>query len=425
MSDKELQGVVSDIAFGGYGVIKHEGMVVFVPYTMMNEKISFIITQQKKRFAYGKLLQILSPHPERVIPRCPYFTKCGGCQLQHMDYGSQISHKKDFAKTLLKKIGNIDCDEIDIVGSQNQYGYRRHIKLHLFVSNGQYQMGYYQTDNKTLIAIDQCPIFSDQSLITCAKEIVQKIKPINTDQKASLLIIQGLNGPYFVFYFEKEVPENCSNIFKDYQKICSILLRSKNIELSFGDTNGKLLCCDESYNFSLKGFVQNNAEQSQNIYKEIVAKCLMMQVKQVLDLYCGIGITSIMLAKENIKTWGIEENIDAISCAKENAKIHKVNCTFIAGDAAKASIKLIKTIKFDGVLVNPPRCGLSDEMVQSLIKMLPSVLIYVSCHPATMARDQKILKEAGYRIQKMSVYDMFPQTSHLEVMITLKRSNPV
>ncbi|MEI6806304.1 MAG: class I SAM-dependent RNA methyltransferase [Myxococcaceae bacterium] len=325
--------IVSNIAFGGDGVIRHEGKVVFVPFVLPGEQIEFEITQSKKSHAFGRLIRVLNSHPDRVTPKCEYYGRCGGCQLQHASYNLQLKIKQQFVEDALIRIGKLENIQVSpIIGTKHQWVYRRRINLH---QRGD-KKGFIGVDGHTLVEITHCEIFSGNSL----------------------------------------------------------------------DLDPDI-------------FVQTHPEQSERLYQDLLQKIQILGTPKILDLYCGMGILTARLADLGCQITGIELNPKAINWAKKN---HTQAVNWVTADVAKVTPQYLKKDKPEVVLVNPPRTGLHPEVIEALVKYKPKHIFYTSCMPATLARDLKILTQAGYAIKQCQPYDLFPQTTHVETVVCLSQT---
>lgn len=372
---EKVSGVVEKLALGGKGIIRTDGFVLFVPFTLPQEEVEVEVTSLKKNYGEAKLLQVLKPSAERVQPHCPYFGTCGGCQLQHMSYPAQLAHKRQIIQEAFAKIGKIDIPPVEIVAAPKPYGYRERITLHI---QG-LEVGYRGCDPSQFIPISMCPIFLDQS-----SPIFDKIKSmLSKDMEGRVEVLKTPNDFLLRFDF-KNKPEE---------------LVEKEIEgLRIQYTTGM--------------FIQNYFEQSVKLYQEIVGK---ITTSPCLDLYSGIGITSLLLAKQGIETTGVEYNKEAVRAARSNQKLNQIKqATFIVSDVLEALKGKLKNKQFESIVVNPPREGLTKEIISHL--RAPE-LIYISCHPATLARDSQELLAQGYRIKSVRAFDMFPQTAHVETLV--------
>lgn len=348
-----IEANVERLGFGAMGVLRHKGFVIFVPFALKDETIVLQIEKVYKNYAIGKLIKILKPSLHRVEPKCLVFGVCGGCQLQHLSYPEQLKHKEEVVNDAIKKIAKIDAPHIPIKGSFQNWAYRRHITL----KRQGPKTGFIGIDNKTFVEVDNCPIFDDKKF---------DIKP------------------------------NQTKLFKSNSHEHELL------GLTFFS--------------SPTAFLQNNKEQSEAIYLDVVSKVLLLNPTKVLDLYSGIGITSLLIAKNAIDCLGIELNKEAVELAKKNAQYNNIkNAKFIAAPVEKV---IHSQMHFDVLIVNPPRTGLDKSVIEGIKKIKPTHIFYISCMPQTLARDVNLL---GYEIIEGMAYDMFPQTAHVETLLHLKR----
>lgn len=325
---------IEKIVHGGDGLARHEGLVVFVPFTLEGEIVDVEIVSRHKNFVRARLVTIIEASPHRVPPPCPYFGHCGGCQLQHMSYEEQLRIKEKQLKELFEPL-------LPIHSAPKTYGYRKRIKLRH--ENG--QVGYTAIDNHSFVPIDRCLIYSDKLL--------------------------------------KDIPP-----YKD---------------------EGPFIIDGLTFAMSPNAFCQNFPEQSLNLYHYI--KSLFFVTDTITDLYCGVGITTLLAAPFARHVYGIELSKEAIRLAIQNGSSFK-NVSFFAQKAEEASIK------GQLVLLNPPRTGLSPEVIAKLNRSDAQTLIYTSCNPATLARD---LKRLNFSLISCKPFDMFPQTAHVEIVALLQK----
>lgn len=348
-----MEARVEKLVFGGKGLIRHEGWVIFIPGVLPGELVQFEITEKKKSYLEAKLLAVLEPSPDRVNPPCPYFGRCGGCQLQHIAYSEQLRLKKEWLIDALQKIGKIKIDfPVNAIPAKKEWEYRQKVTLH-----GP-QKGFYALDNSTIIPIDRCLIFSKNGFDNTRK----------IEAKNKTIVLKELQD-------EKEV---------------------LGLTIYFSPTV----------------FMQNDPEQALQIYQDVLNE---LSSGPVLDLYCGVGILSLLAAQKGHEVLGIELDKEAIECAQKSAKKNGLqNARFKAMPCEALSAKDAQ--KFTQWIVNPPRTGVSTEVLRIISKHKPKRLLYISCMPATLARDAKFLYEHGYKLQKATCYDMFAQTTHLETL---------
>jgi len=426
MNESIQTGQIVGLTSNGQGIVRQAGLVTFIPYTAEGDTVEYGLIQHKKNFAIGRLLNILEPSPTRTIPLCQYFGTCGGCQLQHINYETQVAHKHKWIEDAFKKIGKFENISIPSVRPANlQWSYRRHINLVLRKNGEVYQAGYIKTDNKTLIAIENCSIFKDKSdpIIKSIQEISCQLKS-NDPYDGKVTILKHFNRYIAHFHF-REMPVNAFEIFseclKTYPLLNGLLATSRKKSFQFGVLETTCEIDGLIFDFTPKTFIQNHPEQGLNIYAAIEKIAEQNKAEKVLDLYCGIGISTLLLARKGCRVKGVELNPQSIEQAKKNAiKNHLELAQFVIADVEQVLAQLLTNDQPDFIIVNPPREGLSPKVVQ-IIKSKPAkTLIYISCMPSTLARDLKLLCEDGYQIAEVQCFDMFPQTVHVETLVVLK-----
>lgn len=424
-----ITGDVIGLAFGGYGIIRHQGFVVFVPFTLPGETVTCRIVSKKKSFANAELVQILNKSPQRVVPKCPYFGTCGGCQLQHVDDEAQLGFKRQCVEDAFKRIGHLPITAIpSVVPASEKWAYRRHVTLSLVPNDqGGFAAGYVALNNQTVINIQQCPIFvkSEETIIQNIQSLVCRME-CASENGGRVAILKHMNGKFILHFSFDRLPKNveiiCQNGLKEFNNIIGISIAAKKKKLHLGITHSSCLIDGLNVKFSPTVFMQVHPEQSANIYRYICALSSQLQSGKVLDLYCGIGITSLMLAKQGNAVIGIEGNPESIEMAKQNAQNNGFpNVKFICADVKKVIDDQLRSLSPDLVLINPPRTGMDPDVTKILLNRRPKAIIYTSCMPATLARDlQQLGKE--YRNDCCQAFDMFPQTTHVETVVLLKRT---
>jgi 23S rRNA (uracil1939-C5)-methyltransferase len=431
-SDDLLTGEITGMAFGGSGILKMDGFVVFVPFTVPGDRIVCRIIQRKKNFAFGELVELLQPGPERIQPLCPYFGTCGGCQLQQMTYTGQLEHKRQVVEDALKRMGRLNIQTIPrVVPSEAQWAYRRHITLSLRPNHeGTLTAGYIALDQHSLLSIQQCPIFAapENPIISKIQRLVHTIKTQRPNE-GRVIILKHPNGQNFIlsFHFQSlppQAPKQIEDFLSRDPSITGIAISAPGYFKGWGNTLSRWDIEGLTIEFHPGAFIQNHPEQSLNIYKAIVEMAKGIQDTHVLDLYCGIGITSLMLARLGKKVLGVESNPEAIRQANANARLNAVTgVEFMVGDVKKVLPQIIKDRPAELIIINPPREGMEKKVVQILLENPAQELIYISCMPSTLARDLKELCEKKYRLDYCQAYDMFPQTGHVETLVRLCRNH--
>lgn len=448
MKDK-VQGEIVSQAFGGQGILRYEGLVIFVPFTAVGDRVTCQIIQSKKTFAKAKLLSIDEPSQVRITPRCPYFGVCGGCQLQHLTYQTQLDHKLQCVKDAFQRIGHFNLHEmipITIEPATQQWAYRRYIELTLQPKGDTFICGYVGVDQYSIISVEQCPIFCSEAdpILKEVQEFISQLSSSGVGEGRIAIFKQKDSnnslGYHIIFHF-KYPPNGIEALahksLSRWNHWLSLTVSTTKKTFSINNLNKNSKACLPTLNinglqihYSLNAFLQNHPEQSLKIYLEICRYATLYNCNRVLDLYCGIGILSLMLIKEGIlRVIGIENNNEAVKTAKHNAMSNGISseqALFIASDAEIYSSienlnnKDLLLLNPELVIVNPPRTGLNEKVILGLKKNLPQHIIYVSCMPTTLARDLSLLLGL-YEITLCRSYDMFPQTAHVEVLVALKR----
>lgn len=365
---------IHDLAFGGEGVGRLDEFVVFVPFTITGETVQAEVIEVKKSFARAKLLQVITSVAERVTPECRYYTQCGGCQYQHIDYAAQLRFKHKQISDLFERVGKISPERVaPVIGCPQPYEYRNRIMIRS-QWNGpakKLEIGFIRADNNWVQDIEECKIAEP---------------PLNEQIKQVRANPPPRGGLKFVLRVQPEgwvVPKD-----------------------SFFQNNFFLL---PQLVDTVKGFLKSSG------------------AKQLIDLYCGVGFFGIEAASAVEKFVGVEYDAMAIKAARENVASRKINNgEFIAAKSEEALPDLLKKFPADStsVILDPPRKGCWPSLLELLRTTRPAQVIYVSCHPATMARDLNILCGDGvFELARVQPLDMFPQTQHVECVADLRRRN--
>jgi len=372
-SGSKIETQIEDIAFGGEGVGRYNDFVVFVPFTIPGEKVLVEIAEVKKNFARAILLKILEPSPHRVEPLCKYFGDCGGCQYQHIAYPYQLQVKRKQIVDLLERIGGFTAPQVDEVSAcPRPYQYRNKIMVRSQWDKLQKKLviGFLRYDNRLVSDIQECKIAEPT-----INEQLKKVRE-NPPPRGGLKVMLRVLPP------DWEVP--------------------------------------------FDSFFQNNF-YALPILVEKAAECIKeSNAKYLIDAYCGIGFFGISLANFVEKVIGFDIDLQAIKAAKKNAELKGLrNCEFYPGKTEDLLPNLSKNLENTALLMDPPRTGVPAESLKFLRQNRPKQIIYVSCHPATFARDLKILCEGGaFELKRVSPVDMFPQTKHVESVADLRSAAP-
>lgn len=422
-----LRGRIENIAFGGDGILRsEEGIVVFVPFTAPGDLVTIELLKKKKSHAFGKVLQIETPSSLRVAPHCSLFGSCGGCQLQHLPYETQLVLKKRFVEEALARIGKISIPALSIVPSPSPWTYRRHIRLNLRPLKNGFEAGYIGHDGVSFLPCVCCPIFNfpEDPFLGKLQSLLKTLSNEGITQ-GSLRVFKMPNQSYLLaFSFSPTLPKNRENwiheALSEGSALCGIMMRAPQLKEAYGDTRTLIEMDGLQLHYSAYGFLQSHPEQSAALYRTISAQTT--SSRKILDLYCGMGVSSIVLARKGHNVVGVESHGESILLAKKNASLNRISTArFLQGKAEELAPLLLRQFNPDTVLVNPPRTGLFPSLAQSLGKSSIPTLLYLSCMPSTLARDLKAFAEYGYQIQYIQAFDMFPQTTHVEVLVKMAR----
>lgn len=427
-----IRGRVEKIAFGGMGIVRHNGFVLFVPFVAPGDVALFRITKKKKSYAYAELVELEEESLLRKTPRCPWYGKCGGCNMQHIDYGAQLEIKRDCLKEIFRRLDSslISCFP-PIFPAERNWGYRRHVRFHLRFSKGSFRMGFIGADKTSLIELGYCLIFerSDNGLLNRIRKVISKFTVHGEDTASMAALKNGKKPDAYIlhFAFHRKIPQNFRFVIEEAMKESSfftgVLASCHNREVVIGDPHGAFqLPGGIVASSSPLAFLQNHPEQSVRIYEDALETILGAQEKKALDLYCGISCLGLMLANKGLEVYGVESNSHAVAMARKNAEYNAIeNIRFVCSDVEKALPELMGGFSSECIVVNPSRAGLSRTVINTLSHYSPKRILYISCMPPTLARDLLFLTSKGYRISQLQSYDMFPQTSHIETFAHLLR----
>ncbi|MCB2286386.1 23S rRNA (uracil(1939)-C(5))-methyltransferase RlmD [Clostridium algidicarnis] len=453
MIEKNKEYIVDIVSAGyeGEGIAKIDSFPIFIPGAIEGEKTKIKIIKLNKNYAFGKLIDIITPSKDRVEPLCEIYSKCGGCNLQHMSYESQLEFKTKRVKDCIERIGKIkDATIHNTIGSASPYRYRNKVQLPVGGEKGDVKIGFYAQRSHNIIDMKKC-IIQDESgdkAVDITRQWMNKygIEPYNEiESKASnlkgvvrhIMVRKGFKTNEVMVVLvttTKEVPykeefiklirDNIDGVKSIIQninpKLTNVVLGEENIVL-FGEDHISDYIDQFKFKISPLSFFQVNPIQTEILYKKALEYADLKGDEIVFDAYCGTGTISLFLSQKAKKVYGVEIVKEAIENAKENAKLNGINNTeFIVGQSETVIPELIeKGIKAEVVVVDPPRKGCAKELLEAIAHMSPKRIVYVSCDPSTLARDLAILEEMGYKAKEVQPVDMFSETSHVESIILM------
>jgi 23S rRNA (uracil1939-C5)-methyltransferase len=389
---------IENVAFGGAGVGRAEGMAVFVPFTAPDEEVKVEITEVRKRFAIGRAKEILSPSADRISPLCRYFGRCGGCQMQHMTYERQLKIKEGHVREVFVRLGKFPSPPVlGIIPSPRSFHYRNKAEYHIGVGkNGMPEIGFMRDSEISLVDVERCEIVEES--------LNRSYGAFREAVLSGRMIPRGVRQTIWSAS-EGEVP---LNIWDDFQETPFIVRRVKDMSLTV----------------PYEGFFQANSFLLDGLVDKVLEYCALEGIETVVDAYCGVGLFSLFLSHHASSITGMEIDGNAVRCAENNLKQAGIPQTvFYEGDVAfllqERFVK--KRMRADVIVLDPPRTGCSRAVLDAVRKAGMNKLVYVSCNPSTQARDIRYLVDRGFALRCLQPLDMFPQTAHIEVIAFLER----
>ena len=413
--DEIYETVITSLENEGCGVSKINGIVVFIPKALVGEKVRIRITEIKKNFARGKIVEILEKSNNRIKSKCPYYDECGGCNLRHQTDTENLKFKKEKIENALKRIGKIDVKVEDVIPSFKNDNYRN--KLSLKVEDD--KIGFYGEGTYQLIDIDYC-LLAHEEINKALKVIRTYIKEFkNKIKNVTIKYGNAMNELLIDIYSLSEEDVNIVNyLTSNIDNLETVIFNDKVL---LGTGYIKEISNGLMFNCSSKSFFQVNGMQAEKMYDTAIKLAKLKKDDVVLDLYCGTGTIGMILSGHVKKVIGVEIVEDAIKDARQNLIVNGIsNVDFICGDATKVISKIKE--KIDVIFVDPPRSGIDRKAIAIIKKIMPRKMVYISCNPVTMARDLSYLNDL-YDINNVVPFDMFPNTAHVECVSVLHRKS--
>lgn len=422
---------VVDVGVNGEGIGRVNNFTFFVEGALPGDFIRFSITKLKKSFGFGKLITILKPSENRIEPRCRITELCGGCTLQSLSYETQLDLKTQSVKNNLVHIGNFGNININrIIGMENPFNYRNKARYAVSGSVENHIIGFRKAKTHDVADASDCCIQPD-AYNKIMKLISEYISHNLTDTRLirDISIKSGFFTDEIMVYIrlsadslpnEDKLIERLS-VISEIKSI--VLLTGKNIQRTVSGRNFIVdHIKDMTFEISPDSFFQVNPVQTRILYEKIIDFSNLSKNETALDAFCGIGSITLFLARESRMAFGVEIVEDAIRDAKRNAEINNIsNVKFYCGDVDDVIPKISEIYKIDLMTLDPPRKGCSEKLLKAVINAAPSRIVYVSCNPATLARDLKILcHDSAFEVKCVQPIDMFPWTNHVETIVLLQ-----
>lgn len=428
---KQWQLTIENYNSEGQGVARWENQVIFVPGALKGETVWAELSSRKKNYCLAKLTAIQKASPHRVSPPCPYFARCGGCQLQHMAYEEQLAFKTQKVAASLRRLGNLkEFTVCNCLPSVSVWKYRERANFHVQEENGILKAGFYQKKSRQLVPIDEC-LLLPENFIAITQKVMADLNYYGIKGMTELWLRQGnVERTVMLILHSAYKKVDLTPCFADWVQafpfLQSIVIINKDgqeeVLYGCGSIQQNLLQC--SFSFYPQSFAQVNAQQTEVLY-DCVQKMTPAISGQLLDVYCGVGTIGQIVAKEQTKVSliGIEENEASIQAAQENAVANQIKAQYFAGAAEQLLPRLMAENKLSPhcIILDPPRTGCKREALDCILQLNAPSIIYVSCQPATLARDLAIITAAGYQIKKVQPIDMFPQTEHVETVVLMSK----
>jgi 23S rRNA (uracil1939-C5)-methyltransferase len=437
--------VVTGYSSEGYGVCRICSRAVFVPGVLMGEEVRVHIVKVTSSAVFGKAEEIVSPSPERQSVPCPVHGKCGGCTLLHMSYEEELRFKLARVNDVIARVGGLEFTVPEIVGAPSREGYRN--KTIYNVAAGPVS-GFFRQRSHDVIPVERCHIQPECSDRACAavREWMAQFGVSAYDEKAHTGCVRHVFARYAFATGEMQVTlvvcdkPNKKALEALPERVLGACPELKSLVLCRNTTRGNTVLngtlttlwgkdtitdrlCGLEFELSPFSFYQINPVQAEKLYNRALEYAAPEGLGTVLDLYCGAGTISLCLARGAQRVIGAEIVADAVADARRNAERNGIkNAEFICADAGMAAQELARRgIRPDAIVVDPPRKGLSAEVIDAAVSMQPERIVYVSCDPATLARDMKIFAQKGYTPQKATAFDLFPATRHVETVVLLSK----
>ncbi|WP_206458340.1 23S rRNA (uracil(1939)-C(5))-methyltransferase RlmD [Anaerovorax sp. IOR16] len=462
---------IIDMGMEGEGIGKVDGMAVFVEGAIVGDLAEVEITQVKKSFARGKVLSLIQKSEHRILPQCSYAEECGGCTFQSMDYEGQLSLKQKWVSDRLQRIGGVtDVEVKPTLGMNEPYRYRnkaqfpiqagRLVKNHegKLRNNKPCSIGFYKPKTHDVVHCEHCMIQAEpaEALAAAVKKYVEEQTVSVYDPKNGMGLLRHLivKSAFATGEVMAILVVNGSHLKKE-ERLIELMDEAINalplnesgeprwylesVVLNINKNKGSQILGKECvtlagkptitdqvgdlvFEISPKSFYQVNPVQMKVLYDKVVEFAALTGEETVLDLYCGVGTIGLYCASKAKRIIGIESEKAAVIDANRNAVINGiVNAEYICGKSEEVLPKRLKDVKADVVILDPPRVGCHAELLEAVLKVDPKRIVYVSCDPATLARDIKVLGEGGYSVKEVQPVDMFPSTGHVETIIMMTK----
>ena len=442
-----LEFSINGLTAAGQGVGRVDGYAVFVDGALPGEMVRAHVIKAGSSYGVAKLISVLQKNPSRIEPPCPAFSKCGGCTLQHLDYSAQLITKADQVRDALVRLGGFTdiCVE-PVMKMKNPWRYRNKGSFPVAMGPESVEIGFFASHSHRLVPLEDCPI-QDERVMEAALAIrdwarEHDIMPYNEETHTGILrhamarsssdevmavVVTTGELPHkdaLVDCLRARVPGLTGLVHNKNPEASNVIL-GESYETIWGSGRLNVVICGIQFAVSAASFLQVNSLQTEALYSKALELLDLQGHETIADVYCGIGTISLLLAQKAKRVIGIENVPDAVEDAKRNAIANGIsNVEFICASAEQALPELISNgLKPDVIVLDPPRKGCDHDAILAIIESEAKQLLYISCDPATLARDCRLLAQGGFQILCAQPVDMFPHTAHVETIVLLQREN--
>ena len=446
----KVELAVEGLGHSGEGVARLQGFTVFVPFALPGERVTAAIEEVKKNYARARLKAIVEASPDRVDPLCPVFWRCGGCQLQHMAYHAQLAAKRQRVIDALARIGGLSGVPVrETIGMADPWHYRNKAQLPVGMAGGRLAGGFFAPGTHDIVPIDACliqraennaavkaalaaaveaeiPAYDEQTGKGVLRHILCRVGTASGEVMVLLVTATAElpEGRRIVRHLREKIP-NLASVQQNINPARTNVILGSRTRLLWGRETITERVCGLEFDVSAASFFQINTVQAEVLYGIVQEYAGLTGTETLADVYCGTGTIALCLAPRAKEVIGIEEAEAAVRDARQNARRNGIaNASFLAGDAAEVLPRLVEDgLRPDVVVLDPPRAGCARQVLDALAKVAPRRIVYVSCDPASLARDLAILSAAGFSVREAQPVDMFPQTSHVECVALIERKS--
>jgi len=418
-----LQIEIESLAFGGAGIAKEDGKVFFVRDGLPKDVLEIKIIKDKGSYAEAVISKIVEPSPDRIKPYCPVFNLCGGCQLQNLSYPAQLREKEHIITETLGRLGGLhDVTVEPIVPSPKEFGFRNKVTLSAWFYKGKWNIGYNQKGTNRKVPIESCPISTDivDKVIARISNVLASIGDPHFPLDKIHISSNGIRPQITLVPIHSRKGDTLKTLHRHLKRH----EETQNVSIAgIGEIGFEFSILGNKFMTTPSAFTQVNSDINELMIKTVLEWAELNESTTVLDLYSGIGNFSIPMARLAKEVLGVEISKNSVKLAKHNAGLNSVENLVFQNASSEDAVQILndEEEKFDLVVLDPPREG-AKEILDGLVKLTPEKIIYVSCDPATLARDLKKLSGLGYNVAKVRPFDMFPQTFHIESVTLLVKS---